>query len=72
MPIYEYQCRACGADFEKIVRSSNQRVECPACGARDVQRTPSTFGIGGTGKSASVSGGGGCAGCSGGACATCH
>ncbi len=72
MPIYEYECRACGAHFEKIAPSSATHMECPDCDGR-AERVPSTFGIGGgTGKSASSSSGSGCAGCHGKSCATCH
>ena len=33
MPLYEYQCEACGNRFEKIVKFSDPPLEaCPACG----------------------------------------
>jgi len=34
MPLYEYTCRDCGEDFDKIVRFSeaDQMPECPCCG----------------------------------------
>ncbi|NLF00981.1 MAG: zinc ribbon domain-containing protein [Anaerolineales bacterium] len=41
MPLYEYECQACGARFEKLVRSISQRPEhiaCPACHSSDLQR----------------------------------
>jgi putative FmdB family regulatory protein len=73
MPIYEYECRACGERFEKIVRAGGARPRCPSCDGRKVERVPSAFGIGGGGKAASRSGGGGgCSGCKRGSCATCH
>ena len=31
MPIYEYVCRACGEEFEKILRFSDPAPVCPAC-----------------------------------------
>lgn len=35
MPTYEYRCPACGADFEKFQRMSDEPVaECPKCGAK--------------------------------------
>jgi putative FmdB family regulatory protein len=49
MPIYEYKCAKCKEDFEKLV-FSNQTVECPKCGARDVKKKLSTFGMGGVEK----------------------
>jgi putative FmdB family regulatory protein len=34
MPLYEYQCDACGHRFEKIQKFSDPPVEsCPLCGA---------------------------------------
>jgi putative FmdB family regulatory protein len=35
MPLYEYQCDACGNRFEKIVQFSDPPLEiCPACGGK--------------------------------------
>ncbi|HEV3007389.1 MAG TPA: zinc ribbon domain-containing protein [Pirellulales bacterium] len=31
MPLYEYQCEACGNDFELLVRSGDKPA-CPDCG----------------------------------------
>jgi putative FmdB family regulatory protein len=31
MPIYEYQCRGCGHQFEYLVLPSSSAPECPAC-----------------------------------------
>ena len=33
MPIYEYVCMECESHFEELVRSSDQAVMCPECGA---------------------------------------
>jgi putative FmdB family regulatory protein len=39
MPLYEYQCDACGDRFEKIVKFSDPPLEtCPKCGAGPVQK----------------------------------
>ena len=34
MPIYEYHCAACGADFESIrpISRADDRIECKSCG----------------------------------------
>jgi putative FmdB family regulatory protein len=38
MPLYEYQCRACGHRFERIQKSSDPPVaSCPSCGG-DVEK----------------------------------
>jgi len=34
MPIYEYACMECESHFEELVRSGDQAVTCPECGAR--------------------------------------
>lgn len=40
MPIYEYVCRACGREFEELVRGPADEAElaCPACGSADLER----------------------------------
>ena len=38
MPIYEYECRQCGHQFEYLVLSSSPRAECPSCQAQDVEQ----------------------------------
>jgi len=46
MPIYEFQCKACGVRFERLVRSSSDTPPaesiCPDCGG-SAQRVFSTF-----------------------------
>jgi len=37
MPIHDYRCRACGAEFEALVRAGAQPA-CPGCGAGDADR----------------------------------
>ena len=46
MPLYEYNCRRCGADFEALVLSSSETVECPKCGNDTVDKKFSVFGVG--------------------------
>jgi putative FmdB family regulatory protein len=39
MPLYEYQCNACGARFERIRKFSDPPLEiCPTCGAGPVEK----------------------------------
>lgn len=39
MPIYEFACRNCNADFEKIVPASQRdAVPCPTCGNAKTMR----------------------------------
>lgn len=46
MPIYEYRCADCDAQFEKFVRSmtSAAEVKCPTCGGTHVKKGWSVFG----------------------------
>ena len=44
MPLYQYQCRACGHDFETLVRGAEQPA-CPACQSHDIERLLSSFGV---------------------------
>ncbi|MGE0591091.1 MAG: zinc ribbon domain-containing protein [Vicinamibacterales bacterium] len=37
MPIYEYQCRACGREFEQLIRTGDVAA-CPACHGSDLER----------------------------------
>jgi putative FmdB family regulatory protein len=38
MPIYEYSCRDCGAEFEKLI-GAQAAVACPSCqGGRVIRR----------------------------------
>ena len=38
MPLYEYECSACGHRFERIQKFSDPPVEeCPTCGKKSVQ-----------------------------------
>lgn len=43
MPIYEFDCSACGARFERLVAAGTERVACTECGAEDATRLLSRF-----------------------------
>ncbi len=47
MPIFEYRCRDCGAQFEKIVRSERDTVVCESCQGRKLDRLLSVFAVSG-------------------------
>jgi putative FmdB family regulatory protein len=38
MPLYEFECRACGNRFEELMASGGRAPPCPACGAERVER----------------------------------
>ena len=78
MPIYEYRCPDCSAEYEELVFGSDTPL-CPHCGGKKSERlmsrpclhmpTPSRVG-----QSVSYPSGGkkSCGTCAGGSCATCH
>jgi putative FmdB family regulatory protein len=45
MPLYEYQCRQCGEEFEKMVRFSeaDKNPVCPTCQSPDTRKKISAF-----------------------------
>ena len=47
MPIYEYECAACGRTTSHVVLGSErlQRPECPACGSSQTRRVLSSFAV---------------------------
>ncbi|MCL5037872.1 MAG: zinc ribbon domain-containing protein [Chloroflexi bacterium] len=80
MPIYEYNCKSCGKDFEKIVPcdTKDADISCSECGRKDARRKVSLFASKITGKhgvtesfSSSMAGGSGCSSCTSGNCSTC-
>lgn len=42
MPIFEYACRACGAQFETLVRNGEQPA-CAQCASPDLEKKLSVF-----------------------------
>jgi putative FmdB family regulatory protein len=59
VPLYEFNCRTCGARFEEIV-PAGCTAPCPACGGEQVQRAysriaPPRVPVGLTGKAAAES-----------------
>ncbi len=73
MPIYEYHCNSCKADFEKLVFGSNPVVACEKCGSAETEKRLSRFGMGRSsgGDSSASSSGSGCGGCSSSSCTGC-
>ena len=51
MPIYEYECRACGHRFEALVRPPAE-AECPACHGTDLEKLISMFAVDSSGTRA--------------------
>lgn len=70
MPIYEYQCKKCENEFEKLVFNSSDKISCPKCKSVKVTRVMSAFAFsaGGKFKSTATSS---CGSCSSHSCSTC-
>ncbi len=48
MPLFDFRCRACGHEFEALVRPAtygDPPTTCGACGAGDPERLLSTFAV---------------------------
>ncbi len=43
MPIFEYVCKTCGKEFEKLVPSAQTKVSCPECSGDQVVKKLSRF-----------------------------
>ncbi|SNR76606.1 putative regulatory protein, FmdB family [Humidesulfovibrio mexicanus] len=82
MPIFEYVCNRCKKQFEELVFSQDEQAVCPSCGSTDTAKLMSCCRgkMGGgaadsdapVAKASTSSSSGGCAGCSGGNCSSCH
>ncbi|MEW6368860.1 MAG: zinc ribbon domain-containing protein [Acidobacteriota bacterium] len=57
MPMYEYECQACGERFELLQKlgATNEGVTCPKCGAAQSERVASSFASGTRGPACSPS-----------------
>jgi putative FmdB family regulatory protein len=45
VPIYEFECAACGERFEELTAAGTEAATCPACGVEGAQRRLSSFGL---------------------------
>jgi putative FmdB family regulatory protein len=44
VPIFEYACRACGREFEQLVRTGDTPA-CPACASQDLDKLLSAVAV---------------------------
>ncbi len=75
MPIYEFACDQCAHKFEELVWGNQTDINCPKCGSQYIHKLISSClskvpGGESLGDMPNLSGG--CSGCSGGSCSTCH
>jgi len=46
MPLFDFRCRACGHEFEALVRPQDASApHCPACRSADLERLLPTFAV---------------------------
>jgi putative FmdB family regulatory protein len=45
VPIYEFECGACGERFEELMAAGTATATCPACGTDGAKRRLSSFGL---------------------------
>jgi putative FmdB family regulatory protein len=70
MPVYEFRCKKCKTEFERLCRLSEPMPACPTCGS-EVEKCFSRFGFSSGGKTVTSTGSGSCASCHSGNCNTC-
>jgi putative FmdB family regulatory protein len=52
MPIFEYICKDCGNNFERIVPRHDSTTDCPQCNGKRLEKQLSVFAVtGGEGDS---------------------
>ncbi|MBQ1845269.1 MAG: zinc ribbon domain-containing protein [Desulfovibrio sp.] len=42
MPLYDFECKACGRRFEELVFEGDGNPPCPGCGCTDVYQLPAS------------------------------
>jgi putative FmdB family regulatory protein len=74
MPVYEYVCRDCQHEFDKLrpMRDADTPIRCEDCHGERTQRKLSVFFAQSAGQAvAGTSSGKSCGGCAGGSCGSC-
>jgi len=56
MPLFEYECRGCGRQFEYLTREGRS-PNCPSCQGADLQKRQSVFAVSASGSSTTSSAG---------------
>lgn len=63
MPIFEYRCQDCGAQFEKISYNSRTKILCKKCSSSRVEKLLSVFAVSGASHEGSAFEPGPCGAC---------
>jgi putative FmdB family regulatory protein len=72
MPVYEYLCKNCKTDFEKLVFGYSPVVNCPECGGNNLEKKMSLFSSKSGDALDPASPGSGCGSCSSRNCGSCR
>lgn len=43
MPLFEYECKDCRKTFEVLVKNADDKISCPECGSKKVEKMLSHF-----------------------------
>ena len=73
MPIFEYQCKGCGCQFERLV-FGQESPSCPDCESTNVSKLMSACGFvskGAGGQTVGSSASSSCSGCKASSCSSC-
>ncbi|MEN3013496.1 MAG: zinc ribbon domain-containing protein [Endomicrobiia bacterium] len=70
MPIYEYKCNSCNAEFELLIYTGEEPV-CPKCLSKNLTKKISKVSFKSS-LSDSSSSGSSCSSCSSGSCSSCR
>jgi len=54
MALYDFHCRACGHEFEALVRAQDPPVVCASCRSDNVEKLLSTFAVSSAEKTAAA------------------
>lgn len=49
MPIFEYHCQQCNAEFELLLPTRNTPARCPECDSQNLERKFSSFAVSASG-----------------------
>jgi len=44
MPIFRYQCKKCGSNFEVLLPRFDATAACPECGSTELEKAPNLIG----------------------------
>jgi len=46
MPIFNFKCRKCSHEFETLLKTRDEAVQCPECGSAELEKLQNHIAIG--------------------------